>query len=261
MAITKDIKVPRGYGRQPLINFQEISKGRSPAIEDEQVANYLPVLQQSKMQSEWQTILAGTIVSRDSNGYLVPANGGSAMTPKYGDSDVDYTVDIDDTTSLVSSAASASSTIAANRPIGWASYHWFAGSIRDRHLNYDLQPNVSTLNDYVIQIPLLWDAQYTGDDTLLDGCLVKAMQDDTTMKKNGAPVYFDPAADSVDQIAGRVLKLGSISAKGGLNKVRVVKGTGLSGDGTDGIEHWLVAKREDGATDVSKYAYIAIDFM
>lgn len=263
MAIEKKIKVPRGYGRQPIINFQEISKGVSPAIEDEQAANYLPVLQASKLQDEWMVVLAGTIVGRDSNGYLVPCNGNEASVDLvYSVNDVGYTVDIEDTTELVTAAKTATDEFPQTLPIGWASYHWFTGSVRDRHQNYDLQPNVSTLNDYLVQVPLLWDEQFGGgSDPLVNGCLVKPHFSATVMKKNGAPIYFDPAADSVDLVSGRVLKVGNIRAKGGLEKVRTLAGSGISGDGTGGIEHWLVATREDGTTASNKQAYIAIDFM
>ena len=206
-------------------------------------------------------VLAGTIVGRDSNGYLVPCNGNqAAINLVYSVNDVSYTVDIDDATNLVAAAKTATAKFPQTLPVGWASYHWFSGSVRERHLNYDLQPNVSTLNDYLVQVPLLWDEQYTSD-ALINGGLVKPFYSATVMKKNGAPVYFDPATDSVDLVCGRVLKVGTIAAKGGLDKVRTMKGGGLSGDGTNGIEHWLVATREDGSTACNKQAYVAIDFM
>ena len=257
------IKVPPGYARQPIIHFQEISKGRSPAIPDEKAALWLPVVQLSEMQKEWHVVLAGTIVARDATTLtLVPANGGVQQNIVYSASDEGYSVDVEDTTKLVVSAKTVSNGLAANLPVGWCYYHWFSRSMEVKYTNYDLQPNVATLNDYVVQVPLLWNEQMAnlGTTGLRDGCYVKPLGSGT-WKKNGAPVRWVAASDSAEQIAGRVLKLETITELDHLGKVRVVSGTGLSGDGTSGLEHWLSGLREDGTTALTKDMYVAIDCM
>lgn len=261
----KTIKVPHGYGRQPIINFQEISAGRSPAIPDEKAALWLPGIQASEMQKEWHVVLAGTICARDATtGDLVPANGGVAQNVVYSAVDEAYTPDVEDLTILVVAAKSVSNGLAANLPIGWCYYHWYSRGMQVKYGNYDLQPNVALLNDYLVQVPLLWDEQYTNIGNLVtglcNGCYVKPLGSGT-WKKNGAPVRWLTASDSMEQVAGKIIKIETITADTGLAKTRVVKGTGISGDGTSGLEHWLSATREDGATACTKDMYVAVDFM
>lgn len=255
------IKQPRGYSRQPIINFQEISKGERPAI-DLSTAIWLPVIQQSTLQGEWHVILAGTICSLQ-GGRVVPANGGVAQNVTYTVNDVGYTYDIDNTANFVTAAGAAANQLADNRPVGWSWHHMFSDSANTVYTNYSLQPHVSTLNDYMVQVPLLWDEQYPGAGIatdIMEGWLVRPLGD-ATWAKNGAPVRWVDGTDTADQIAGRCLRLETISVIDNLNKIRTVSGLGLSGDGTNGIEHWLVATREDGTTAVSRKATIAIDLL
>lgn len=253
-------KVPHGYGtRQPVVRFIEVSKGERPAIEEE-VAIWLPVLQQLQLQQEWYVILAGTILGRcATTNNLVPCNRGVATTVRYTASDVAYSYDIENTSTLVTAAKAVANGMAANRPVGWAPFHYLSSSMGVKYVNYELQPHVTTLNDYVVQVPLIWSHQTEGTRTLVNGCLVVANQSNATWAANGAPVRY-LAADSAEQIAGRCLIVETIAAYDNLDKVRTVRGLGLSGDGTSGIESWLVATHEDGAAATIS-AKIAIDLL
>lgn len=254
------IKIPDAYARQPVIHFQEVSKGERPAIDCERPATWLPVIQQSARQGEWHVVLAGTIVAREvtTGNLLVPANGGAAQNVTYTVNDVGYTYNYANTTQLVT-AAGVAGQYPANLPMGWCFYHWFSQSMITRFTNYSLQPNVATLNDYVIEIPLIWTHQTTGANALINGCLVRP--DGTAVwAQNGSPIRWINGVDSVEQIAGRVLKVEDITVVDNLDKVRTVRGLGLSGDGTSGIEHWLSATHQNGSTADHK-AIIAIDLM
>lgn len=254
------IKVPYGYERQPILRFLEISKGERPAIE-EQTASWLPVVQLSTLQTEWWVILAGTILTRDdATNNLVPCPGPATINVPYTVNDVNYTYDVVNPTTLVTVAMTRNNQLTNNPPIGWAPYHFFARSMQTRRTNYDLQPNVATLNDYIIQMPLVWDEQTTGANTLINGCLIRPQGSNATWLKNGSPVRWLNGVDSVEYIAGRALIVENIAVYDNLDKVRVVRGSGLSGDGTGGIETWLSANHEDG-DPATISAKIAIDLM
>ena len=252
-----EIRIPSGYSHQPTINFQEVSKGERPAI-TEQMALWLPVVQLSAIQNEWHVVLAGTIVAHQ-GGFIVPANGGAAQDVSYTASDVTAGTYSVTTGSAITAAGTVTDALTANLPVGWAWHHMFSRVSQVAFTNYDLMPNVSTLNDYVVELPLIWSEQTTGDEALVDGCLVKPLGS-ATWNKNGAPVRYIDATDSAEQICGRVLKLDDITVVDSLDKVRTVNGLGLSGDGTSGIEHWLSATHEGGSVADHK-AIIAIDLM
>lgn len=261
MAITPAHKTPRGFELQPVREFQHISEGTTPKLPKGEVATYLPVIQEDKRFDEWFVIMAGMIVSRDSNGQLVFANGGSAATLTYTANDIDYTVDIDEgnvnTTSgtLVAAAGAASTTLAANTPIGWAFHHIYSGSIRLRYdkKNYDLQPDVAVLNRGLIEMPLTKTAQGSLDE----GSLMQPGGD-------GIPVYWDPASDTVDQIVGRVIwrdTIASYPGSSGLAKVRTVPVAGLAGDQTSGVHGWLYNKSLEGGGTATEYLRVNITLL
>jgi hypothetical protein len=238
MVIEKSLKDARGYGRSGYDVFAEISQGVRPTLaEQAKPANWLPVVLEDKYHNEWWTVLAGTIMGMNSaisgTPRLVPAVGGSAMTITYGDNDVGYTVSADDITNLVAAAGAAGATIIANRPIGWAWHHYYAGSIEDRLINYELQPTVSILCDYEIELALIDDT--AAEQNFVHGSLVKP---GVTGTRGGIPHLWVNGSDSVDLICGRVLFRATIptgtSSRSRIDLVKPVKGFGLSGVESEG---------------------------
>lgn len=261
MAWNPSVKSPLGYGRQPIKNLQEIFKGERPSLPSMYPAKYLPVKTEIKKLEEYYVLEAGVIAALDSNGYLVPANGGAAQTITYAANDTDYTVDVDDATSFVSGAGNASATLAANLPIGWINEHIMSYTYEERHVNYKFQDFMGILCDYVVEFPLLWTEQTAGDQALTNGCLIAPLGASVDSSNQcGAPVRFRHGTDSVEQICGRCQWLDDIAEIDNMSKVRTVKGLGLSGDGTDGIHSWLVGTHEGGDA-AAKYARVAIDLM
>lgn len=238
MVIPKTLKDARGYERTGYDVFAEIAQGVRPALaEAAKPANWLPVVLEDKYNNEWWVVLAGTIMGMDSaitgTPRLVPAVGASPMTITYGDNDVDYTVDADDITSLVAVAGAASATIIANRPVGWAWHNYYAGSIEDRLINYELQPQVSILCDYEIECALIDDTAAAQNFT--HGSLVKP---GVTGTRAGIPHLWVSGADSAELICGRVIYRATIptgtSSRSRIDLVKPVKGFGLSGVESDG---------------------------
>ena len=245
MTFNPSIRTPRGYGRQPVKNFQEISAGIRPHFHDMYPAKYLPVKSLVERVDEYYVIEAGVIVALDAAGRIVPCNGGAAQNIVYTANDVAYTVDIEDSTDFVSTAKTVSAGFAANMPIGWANEHFMSYTHPERHVNYKHQDYMPVLADYLVEVPLRWNAQTTGGNAIVQGCLVKARGaavDNTS--ECGAPIRWINGDDSVEQIAGRVTWLGEIRERGALSKVRTVPGTGVAGDQTNGIESWLAVKHQ-----------------
>lgn len=233
MAIVKTLKAANGYERTGYDVFSEVSEGERPALaEVAQPANWLPVQAWDDYNHEGIVVLAGTIMGFDSliSGVprLVPAVGASPMTITYGTYDVSYTVDADDLTSLVASAGAASAVIAANRPVGWAWFHYYSAGIRDRLINYDLQAQVSILLDYIIELALVDDI--TGVQNFAHGSFIKP---GVTGTKGGLPHLWVNGADSAELICGRVIYRATIpygtSSRSRMDLVKPVKGLSLSG--------------------------------
>jgi len=247
MAWTPTTKTPLGYGRQPIKNLQEINEGERPNLPIMKPAKYLPVKTQMEKLKEYYVIEAGVVLSLDTSGYFTPCNGGVAQDITYAAGDVAYTVDADDATAFVSAAGTASAQLGANLPIGWCNEHLLSNTTAERNVNYYMQDAMPVLCDYVVELPLLWTAQTTGATEIVAGCLVKAYgaEIDAT-NACGAPVRWQHGADSVDQIIGRCHWLDSIAEVDNLSMVRGVRGLGLSGDGTSGIESWLVGTHQGG---------------
>lgn len=233
-----EVKVPRGYEvTRPKI--LEISEGERPALARGTDALYpapwLPVSFLDKRHEEYIVIDAGKILARQDT-YLVPANGGVAADVVYADADVGEVLDVSvfpGSRTFVTTAKTESGARTANKPVGWAPFHFYnRATPQDKWINYELQAEVTTLNRYLIEMPITKTAQ----DAFADGELVKSDLD-------GDPVPFDPAADDVDQVAGRVLHVFDIltgsNSHDRLDLVRVVKGSGVSGDATSGVEKHL----------------------
>lgn len=265
MTITPTYKRARGYELQPVSQFHHVAEGIHPKFPSAYVATYLPVQIEDKKHDQWFVIQAGQIVARDvaaRGGHLVLANGGTGNTLTYTANDVDYTVDIDgggtlyDTTAThVAAAGTSSATIAANTPVGWCWYHYYSGAIRLNEAgNYDLQKDVTTMNQGTIEFPITRTAQASLDE----GTLLKPESG------TGWAVYFDPSSDSVDQIVGRVLWRDNITSYQGaddLSKVRTAAGTTLAGSATSGAPQWLYSKTHQTAGTATEYVRVNVTLL
>lgn len=260
MTITPAQKTARGLETQPNREFLHISEGTTPKLPKGEAATFLPVILEDKRFNEWYIIKAGTCVARHSTGVLVYANGGTAQTITYTADDVSYTIDVDGggnlnatTAALVTAAGAASTTLAANYPIGIAPYHYYSGAMRLTRINYDLQPDVAVLNRGLVEIPLTRTAQ----DSIDEGRLVHP-------GPTGLMEFWDPASDSVDQIVGRVIWRDNISAYPGvsaLNKVRTVKGFDLAGANTGGWPGHLYSKTLQAGGTATEYLRINLTLL
>ena len=260
MAISRSIKQERGYGVTGYDLYQEISEfGVRPPLgpTNDRAAPWLPVLLQDQRSNEWFTLLAGRMVAQDNtltekdeygNAYstnpyrLVPCNSsGSAQPITYTSSDVNYTVDVDDNSNLVTAAGTATATLPANYPIGWCYKNVYSDAIRYRYLNYDKDLHISVLCDYYIEVALIG---LSGQSSLAPGRLVKPYAGTGAGDSyQGCPTLWDPSSDSVEQIGGRVTTMGSIpsgtSSRSRLDLVKAVRGLSLPGKDTTGKPQWL----------------------
>lgn len=273
MAISRSLKQERGYTVTGYDFFEEIAPSIRPVLGPaREPAPWLPVLLQDTKNNEYWTLLAGRMVSvdRSTTGYdmygnaltnpprMVPCNSSGATQPiTYTASDADYTVNVDDQTALVSGAGSATATLAANAPIGWLYMNAYASAIRYTKKNYDIQPSVGVLCDYEVEVAIIG---LGGQDSLEAGQLVKPYAGTGAGDAyQGAPTYFDPTSDSVEQIGGRVIVRDSIpsgsSSRARMDLVSAVRGLSLVGRDTTGKPRWLAM---DQATD---YVRINITLM
>jgi len=129
-------------------NFQ-VSESDAPAIALKPAA-YLPVNFMDMNIHDWIVLPKGTIVALDSDGNLVPANGGNATTDTYTMNDVDAGVkDSNGTLAVVAGTYTRS----ANEPIGVLMVD-ARQDIRGRYLNYKNQTDaLGILCEYVIEVP------------------------------------------------------------------------------------------------------------
>lgn len=268
MSITKQLKEARGYSRTGFQVYHEISDGRRPALGDvAKPANWLPVLLEDQYKNEWLVMLAGTIVSmvRDASAgipnRIVPANGGTAMNIVYTDSDVGYTVDVDAVAagdpSLVTAAKTAGETLPTNKPIGWLWHHCYSGSVEARLINYDIQPFISIVCDYEVELalvdpdPLDNDVQnFEAGDFIKPGIW-------PTGPRAGVPHLWVNGVDSAEQICGRVLYRAGIptgvNSRSRIDLERPVRGFGLSGMESNGrprhLDAYMYGSTTTKATD------------
>ena len=229
-------RIPYGYERTR--GLLEISKGERPALEL-QPAQYLNVVRDDKYLEDWVVIEAGTIVSVDASGSLVPCNGWQPQTITYTANDIGVTVDIDDAghDTYVTAAGTSTDEIAANRPVGVAPYDYyqnlnagFGASGATKYLNYQIQDKVAILCDYLIEVPVHSGADASG--TIAPGDLVQS-------NTAGKFIRWVDGASDVSQIVGRVIQRATVSAVDHLDKVQTVPGLGLSGSDTSGVPSHL----------------------
>ena len=229
-------RIPRGYERtQGLL---EISKGERPALELKP-AQYLPVVREDKYLEDWVVIEAGTIVSVDASGFLVPCNNFQPQTVDYTADDIGLTVDIDDAghDTYVTAAGTSSASIAANKPVGVAPYDYyqnlnagFGSAGATKYNNYQIQDKVAILCDYLIEVPVHADADASG--AIAAGDLVQS-------NTEGKFIKWNDHVGAVDQIVGRCIQRTAVTAVDNLDKVQTVPGLGLSGSDTSGVPSHL----------------------
>jgi len=247
--ITKQLKDLRGYSRSGYDVYHELTDGVRPALGDAaKPADWLPVLLKDDYNNEWWVILAGTIISLDRTisgvPRIVPAVGVAPMTITYGVSDVGYTVDADlpigASKALVAGAGAASAPIPANKPVGWAWHHYYSAAIEERLVNYELQPWVSILCDYEVELALIDDI--TGVQNFESGCFVKP---GVTGLRAGLPHLWVSGVDSAELICGRVIYRDTIptgvNSRSRIDLEKPVAGFRLPGMETDGRPRHLDA--------------------
>jgi hypothetical protein len=248
MAIEKRIKDARGYERTGFARFHELSQGVRPTLaEAAKPASFLPVKLKDEYFNEWWVLLAGTIVSIErtigSVNRIVPAIGAAAQNIVYGANDINYTVDVDTIVAgdptLVAAAGTAVQQLPANKPIGWAWHHYYSASIEERLINYEIQPFVSILCDYEIEIPLLGEENGI-DQSFVAGDLVKPS---VSGSEYGVPEKWVNGVDSAELICGRILFRDTIptgvNSRSRIDLQKPVKGLGLTGVENDGVPRHL----------------------
>lgn len=259
MAITPTLKGARGYERSGFQRFQEIAEGERPALgQVAKVADFLPVKVKDEYFNEYWVLFAGTILSMDKTlqgvNRIVPANGNAAQAIVYGTADVGIAVDVDtypDAT-LVATAHSASATIPANKPVGWAWHNMYNSAVEKRLINYELQPFVSVLCDYEIEVPLI--DLIAGVQNFVPGSLVKP---GCTGTEQGLPHLWVNGVDSAEQICGRILYRDTIpfgtNSRARIDLQKPVRGLGLSGVENEGrprhLDVYQIAAPTTRATD------------
>ena len=263
MAIEKRIKDARGYERTGFSRFHELSQGVRPTLaEAAKPASWLPVKLKDEYFNEWWVLLAGTIVTIERTIGLVnrnvPAIGAAAQNIVYTALEIGQAVDVDSVVSgdptLVATAHTATKQLPANKPIGWAWHHYYSASIEERLINYEIQPFVSILCDYEIEIPLL--AQ-SADQAFVAGDLVMPAVEGTEF---GIPAKWVNGVNSAELICGRVLFRDTIptgvNSRSRIDLQKPVKGLGLTGVENSGVprhlDEYLYASSTTKATEFAR---------
>lgn len=235
--MAKTVKTPRGF-TTTRDNFLEKSQGVRPALGDEleglRPAPWLPVIREDQRFDEFFVIIMGTIVGKQLS-TLVPANGGAAQDVVYVTADVGEVLDIGvfpGARTFVAAPVTRAAARTANLPVGWLAENAYnRATPDDKHINYELQNAVATVNRYLVEFPLLKASQ----DAFVDGDLV-------IPDAVGSAIPY--AGGTVEQVCGRVLEVFTILSGANthdrLDLVRGVKGSGVASDQTSGIEGHLV---------------------
>ncbi len=249
MALTtsRTIVIPPGYKRRTRF-YNEISESSEPSLML-YPAQYLPVVDVNYTHNMPYVLYAGVIAANSTMAaqgrYITYANGGTAAAITYTAQDVfdadnperTYQVeDINNLASIVTAAGLSATEDAANLPIGYVQHPCYSDVYRVRALNFQMQDVVTITCDKFIEIPIrTTDQKGTGaaGRGLASGCLVVPMP-----ASLGVSVRY-VAADSVDQIIGRVIRVETVATRGGLDKVFTTKGLNLPGVDTGGIASHL----------------------
>jgi hypothetical protein len=238
--------------------FQALTEIVSPH-EEFKPAGYLQIIRIDGQNDEPFVIEGGMIVAISARtetrfvNRLDIANGGVAQTITYTQSDVDYGVeDVAVPGSLRTTTGAVAAARPANIPIGFAPFPYYRGILDDIYINFELQPFVPVWNQGYLEYPIVKSAQDSGADALVRGRLVRP-------GPNGELLFWDPSADSVDQIVGRCWTIKTIAddvALRGLDKVRTVPGLALSGTGTGGVPAYLYKDFEGGGKATKKFRVV-----
>jgi len=137
-------------------------------------APYLPIIEFDSENDIGIVMKKGTIVTFDSNGYLIPCTGGSALvTLTYTALDVTYEVYDLDTMNSTPAALTATKTttakLVANYPVGVLQYD-VQQYQPDNHYYYHIQDHVAILEDKLVLFAL--DATRAGAHTWTPGVTV-----------------------------------------------------------------------------------------
>lgn len=204
-------------------------------------APYLPIIEWDKDNEIGIVIKEGTILARDENGYIVPANGGVDVT-------LTYSV-LDEEEGVVNKAgdpvtAGGTETLSANKPIGVAEsdvygYAWHTDS------TYKFQEGINVIKEGLAMWAL---SDATG---LLPGDFVKPGTDGKPVKMDlstaiisGTPDTLDTALISMlEQKIGKIELIADANVDktwlGGVDLLRTPAGLGLPGQETSGANNGL----------------------
>lgn len=217
-------------------------------------APYLPVVKYDAEMKRGIVLEAGTIVSLDQYGYVVPANGGVNTVFDYTALDVSEGVfDVrtftnKKTDARVTAPASGVSGIAANKPLGvvFRDYHVW-DMLADPSYQMDLE--VTILADWMVlaALPTGYDPENYKPGTLIvpdskgwyAPFTVAAISDTITDVQEASLAVIDNVSAALEQVVGRVVKVIDLAADpswaGGYDKVITVPGLGLPGMENDGV--------------------------
>lgn len=229
-------------------------------------APYLHIVEWDKNIEKGVVMKKGTIVSITSDGYIVPANGGTAQTITYDSRDIEEgVIDIDtwsSTPAAVESAGESSASIAANYPIGVLQYDVFQWDMNDDPW-YQVQKQIAILEDYLVMYAI--DETRDGENTYTPGLWVVP---DT----EGYPVPLDVSeidievtvdgtagtgtldlSDVLHQVVGRIIKVvdpGNVDMDedfiAGLEYTVPLSGLGLVGTENGGVMPGMDATTKKG---------------
>lgn len=238
--------------------FQALTEIQAPH-EEFKVAGHLPILRVDGQNDEPFVIEGGMIVAISARtearfvNRITIANGGVSQSITYTQADVDAGVeDVASPGNLRTTTGAVAGARPANIPIGFAPIPFYRGILEDIYINYELQPHVPVWNQGYLEFPIVKSAQDAGADALVRGGLCRP-------GPNGELLFWDPAADSVDQIVGRVWTIKDIAAEvqlRGLDKVHTVPGLGLSGTDTNGVPAYLNQPFEGGGNATDKFRVV-----
>jgi hypothetical protein len=246
MAITKTRKSLAEVALQ-VTPFLKVSGVEAPAGEFS-VVQYLPVGlgRLDGVNDEYFVIEGGRVVAFTARtdakyvGRIDLANGGANQNVVYTANDIGRTDDVANPDTLVTAAATVSEARLANIPIGIAPYPYYQGNLDERLKNFELQPHVAVENQGYYEYPMQFAQQYSGSDTaLVEGGLVRP-------GSLGQILRWVNGTHSVEQLIGRVWRIATIAASGGLDKVHTIRGLGLSGTDTNGIPAHLNVDLDSG---------------
>ncbi len=226
----------------------EISESDRPALAYKPNRS-LPVVMMDLELRDFIVVGKGTIVSVDTNGDLVPANGGNSATYTYTINDQNAGV-IKTNGSLAVSGDTF--TNAANIPVGVAPTDYFQ-DISNRYNNYKMQTvALGILCERVVEVPYFSFADLgVADDAAVTAASVNVKvggvaydststtglvnTDFVKADVNGKYIKWVDGSDSVTQIVGQILLIDSTFPKDLLQHVQTYPFSEMAGSETAGF--------------------------